>query len=52
MSRLIILTLALSTLSGCSILRRVETTIAELDTANKLLSGTNGQMSVMNQQMT
>ena len=47
MSRLLFTSFAVLTLSGCSVLDRVDMTIAQLDTANRVLSQTNEQMSSM-----
>ncbi len=43
MSRFFVVTVCLCTLSGCSILERVDMTIQRLDTANSLLAKTNGK---------
>jgi methyl-accepting chemotaxis protein len=51
MSRVVIPALAIVMLSGCSIIDRVDTTIAELGTANHLLFQTNNQVGTVSKQM-
>ena len=51
MSRLIIFTLAVLMLSGCSVIKRVDMTIERLDTANGLLLTTTQQMASVSKQM-
>jgi methyl-accepting chemotaxis protein len=51
MSRLIISTLAVAMLSGCSVLDRVDMTIERLDIANNLLLRTNEQIATVSKQM-
>jgi hypothetical protein len=51
MSRVVIPALAIVMLSGCSIIDRVDTTIAELGIANHLLFQTNNQVGTVSKQM-